>query len=219
MKHLIWDWNGTLLNDTHLVVDATNHALAAFGGGPVTLDEHRRDFVRPVERYYSAVLGRELPPEDFEKIEIGYHGEYDRLLPSCPLTSGAVDALTSWTGPQSLLSMWFHERLVPTVDLYALTGYFVRIDGLRATVGGGSKAPHLAAHIEALGLRGSDCVLIGDAVDDAVAAASVGADCILYSGGLTDPAKLRTAGVPVVDSLADALALVTESATESASAA
>ncbi|HEV7709601.1 MAG TPA: HAD family hydrolase, partial [Asanoa sp.] len=26
--HLVWDWNGTLLNDFDLVVAATNHALA-----------------------------------------------------------------------------------------------------------------------------------------------------------------------------------------------
>ncbi len=208
MKHIIWDWNGTLLNDTHLVLEATNSALAAFGGGPVTLDEHRRDFVRPVELYYAAVLGRDLPPADFEKLEIGYHTVYEALLPSCPLTLGAVDALVAWTGPQSLLSMWFHHRLVPTVDAYGLTGYFSRIDGLRATIGGGSKVPHLAAHIEMLGLDGGDCVLVGDSVDDALAAASVGADCILYSGGLTDRGKLETVGVPVVDSLAEALALV-----------
>jgi phosphoglycolate phosphatase-like HAD superfamily hydrolase len=51
-------------------------------------------------------------------------------------------------------------------------------------------------------------VLIGDSVDDAVAAAAVGARCVLYTGGLTDRDKLATVGVPVVDTLADAVALV-----------
>jgi phosphoglycolate phosphatase-like HAD superfamily hydrolase len=205
MKHIIWDWNGTLLNDTHLVVEATNTALAAFGVAPVSLDEHRRDFIRPVERYYSAVIGRDLTEDEFGTIEVGYHRAYEQLLPSCPLTFGAVDVLSGWTGRQSLLSMWFHDRLVPTVETYGLSGYFARVDGLRATIGGGPKAPHLAAHLAAQGLVGTDCVLVGDSVDDAVAAASVGAECILYSGGLTDPARLIAVGVPVVDSLDDAL--------------
>jgi phosphoglycolate phosphatase-like HAD superfamily hydrolase len=205
MKHIIWDWNGTLLNDTHLVLEATNTTLATFGAGPVSLDAHRRDFIRPVERYYSLVLGRDLTVDEFGVLEVGYHSAYEQLLPSCPLTVGAIDVLAAWTGPQSLLSMWFHHRLVPTVDAYGLTGYFERIDGLQGTIGGGAKAPHLAAHIAALGLAGSDCVLVGDAVDDAVAAASVGADCILFSGGLTDPVRLKAVGVPVVDSLADAV--------------
>ena len=51
--------------------------------------------------------------------------------------------------------------------------------------------------------------LIGDALDDAAAAASVGADCVLYSGGLTHPENLAAAGVPVADTLAAAVALAT----------
>jgi phosphoglycolate phosphatase-like HAD superfamily hydrolase len=103
--------------------------------------------------------------------------------------------------------MWFHTELVPTVDRYGLTSYFARVDGLRAHVGGGSKAPHLAAHLVALGLDGADCVLIGDSVDDAEAAASVGARCVLYTGGFTDPGRLRGCGVPVATTLAEAVTL------------
>jgi phosphoglycolate phosphatase-like HAD superfamily hydrolase len=120
-----------------------------------------------------------------------------------------VAVLSGWGGSQSLLSMWFHDELVPTIDRYGLTDHFRRVDGLRATVGGGTKAPYLAAHLEALGLRGDECVLIGDALDDAAAAASVGADCVLYSGGLTHPENLAAAGVPVADTLAAAVALAT----------
>jgi phosphoglycolate phosphatase-like HAD superfamily hydrolase len=59
--------------------------------------------------------------------------------------------------------------------------------------------------LTALGLDGPDCVLIGDSIDDAEAAASVGARCVLYTGGFTDPARLRAFGVPVADSLAEAI--------------
>jgi phosphoglycolate phosphatase-like HAD superfamily hydrolase len=51
-------------------------------------------------------------------------------------------------------------------------------------------------------------VLIGDSVDDAEAAASVGAGAVLYSGGFTHVDKLRAVGVPVVDTLHEAVALV-----------
>ena len=46
--HLVWDWNGTLLDDLTLVVHSTNHALAMIGGPAVDVDEHRRSFRRPV---------------------------------------------------------------------------------------------------------------------------------------------------------------------------
>jgi phosphoglycolate phosphatase-like HAD superfamily hydrolase len=209
MKHIVWDWNGTLLDDLALVVDATNASLATAGGSPVTIDEHRRDFRRPVPDYYGGVLGRVLTDSEFTALDHAFHNAYNAGLPQVGLAAGAIEALSGWTGSQSLLSMWFHEELIPTIERYGLTGHFARVDGLRATVGGGTKAPHLAAHLAALGLRGDECVLIGDSLDDAAAAAAVGADCILYSGGLTHPEKLALAGVPVADSLADAVALAT----------
>lgn len=71
--------------------------------------------------------------------------------------------------------MWFHDELVPTVRTYGLTPHFTRVDGLRAVVGGGHKAEWLAKHLAELGLGGHEVVLIGDSLDDADAAGSVGA--------------------------------------------
>jgi len=116
-----------------------------------------------------------------------------------------LTALTAWPGSQSLLSMWFHRDLVPTVEGYGLTHHFRRVDGLKADRGGGPKAEHLKAHLAELGFDGTDAVLIGDSVDDADAAASVGARCILYAGGFTARARLEKVGVPVADSLTEAI--------------
>jgi phosphoglycolate phosphatase-like HAD superfamily hydrolase len=207
VAHLVWDWNGTLLDDLTLVVAATNASIEAFGGQPVTAEEHRRDFRRPVVDYYAHVLGRPLDAEDFAQLDKVFQLAYARGMVECALSAGALEALAGWSGTQSLLSMWFHDSLVPTVRRYGLDRYFDRVDGLRDPIGGGSKAPHLAAHLTALGLVGPDCVLIGDSVDDAEAAASVGARCVLYTGGFTDPRRLRGVGVPVVDTLADAVLL------------
>jgi phosphoglycolate phosphatase-like HAD superfamily hydrolase len=207
VPHLVWDWNGTLLNDLTLVVAATNASLAVYGGAPVTADEHRRDFRRPIIDYYAHVLGRPLDRADFARLDQTFHQAYADGLLGCELSVGAIEALAGWAGTQSLLSMWFHDNLVPTVSRYGLDRYFARVDGLRDLIGGGSKAPHLAAHLTALGLAGPDCVLIGDSVDDADAAASVGARCVLYTGGFTDPVRLRAVGVPVADTLAEAMLL------------
>ena len=209
MKHIVWDWNGTLLNDLELVVAATNASLATAGTGPTTVDEHRRDFFRPVQAYYGKMVGRELSEEEFAELDRAFHRAYKAGLADLSLAPDALTSLQAWPGSQSLLSMWFHRELVPTVARYGLTRYFARVDGLRAAIGGGSKAPHLAAHLGELRLAGADVVLIGDSLDDAAAAASVGANCVLYSGGLTHPDALVRAGVPVADSLTEALTLAT----------
>ncbi|HEY8474086.1 MAG TPA: HAD family hydrolase [Natronosporangium sp.] len=210
-RHLVWDWNGTLLADLPVVVEATNAAFASLGGPQVSAEHHRRRFRRPIAEYYAEVLGRPVPAAEFANLDKVFHDAYLAGLPSCRLVDDAVDALTGWPGSQSLLSMWLHDELVPTVEGFGLAKHFVRIDGRRTSDGkGGTKAPHLSAHLAALGLAGDEVVLIGDTVDDADAAKAVGAGCVLYSGGFTDAELLRATGAPVVDSLRAAVAVAAE---------
>jgi phosphoglycolate phosphatase-like HAD superfamily hydrolase len=206
--HLVWDWNGTLLDDLALVVAATNASIAQHGAALITAEEHRRDFIRPISAYYARLLGRPVTEAEFARLDRNFHAAYADGLASCALTGDALAALGSWAGTQSLLSMWFHDELVPAIDRYGLTPYFSRVDGLRASIGGGSKTPHLVAHLAGLGLTGPDTVLIGDSVDDALAAEAVGARCVLYGGGFTDIERLRATGRPVARSLSEAVELV-----------
>jgi phosphoglycolate phosphatase-like HAD superfamily hydrolase len=207
VKHLIWDWNGTLLDDLDLVVAATNASLASVGGPRVTVDEHRRDFCRPLATYYSRVLGRQISPAEFATLDQAFHDAYRRGLADCHLAADAMTAIGRWTGSQSLLSMFFHHELVPVVQRHGLVEHLRRVDGLRDPVGGGPKTPHLKAHLEALSVPAEDCVLIGDSVDDAEAATAVGARIVLYGGGITDVDRLRATGLPVATTLVEAVTL------------
>jgi phosphoglycolate phosphatase-like HAD superfamily hydrolase len=208
--HVVWDWNGTLLDDLPLVVAATNASIAEYGVTPITAEEHRRDFIRPIADYYAMLLGRAVDEAEFARLDKTFHTAYADGLASCALASDAMTALASGTGTQSLLSMWFHAELVPAVSRYGLTGYFTRVDGLRASIGGGSKTPCLITHLAELGLTGPDCVLIGDSVDDSDAAAAVGARCVLYAGGFTGTERLRATGRPIARSLSEAVELAYE---------
>jgi phosphoglycolate phosphatase-like HAD superfamily hydrolase len=206
-SHLVWDWNGTLLDDLSTVVASTNVAFATIDGPTVTAEEHRRDFCRPVIEYYAKALGRPLDHQEFGRLDKIFHDAYREGLATCALAADAWTAMRVWEGTQSLLSMWFHEELMQTIETYGLTAMFSRVDGLRATVGGDLKADHLARHLDELGIAGDEVVLIGDSVDDANAAAAVGARCVLYTGGFTDPERLRAVGLPVADTLVGAVGL------------
>jgi phosphoglycolate phosphatase-like HAD superfamily hydrolase len=207
VAHLVWDWNGTLLDDLTLVVAATNASLASVGGPVVTVDEHRRDFRRPISTYYEYVLGRALVTGEFAILDQAFHDAYRLGLAETGLAADAREAIAAWTGSQSLLSMFFHDELVPAVTALGLDPHLSRVDGLRDTIGGGPKAPHLQAHLAALGISGADSVLIGDSVDDAHAADEVGAAAILYAGGFTHEARLRDTGWPVATSLVQAVTM------------
>lgn len=211
-RHLVWDWNGTLVDDLPLVVRATNAAFASVGGPVVTEAEHRRDFRRPIADYYAEVLGRPVDEAEFIQLNKVFHDAYQAGVSSCPLTADAEDALRAWPDGQSLLSMWYHTELLLAVEEYGLTRHFQRIDGLRLPVARADnhKGPYLAEHLAALRVDGATVVMIGDTVDDAVAAASVGAACVLYTGGFTEPEQLRATGAPVVDNLVAAVTLACE---------
>jgi phosphoglycolate phosphatase-like HAD superfamily hydrolase len=205
--HLVWDWNGTLLDDLTLVVSSTNSAFEAVGGRLVDSDEHRSRFRRPVAEFYAEILERAVDDEEFGRLDRIFHEAYRLGLTSMSLAADALAAIKSWPGSQSLLSMWFHNELVPAVETYGLSGVFTRVDGLRTEVGGHLKAGHLAAHLEAQRVSGVGTVLIGDSLDDAAAADSVGAGVVLYTGGFTHPDRLRAAGYPVADTLVEAVSI------------
>lgn len=65
----------------------------------------------------------------------------------------------------------------------------------------------MVRHLASLsGVAPERTVVIGDAADDAVAALHVGARAVLYTGGSHSRVSLETVGVPVVDTLEEAVA-------------
>ncbi|WP_406427534.1 HAD hydrolase-like protein [Streptomyces sp. NBC_01589] len=213
--HLVWDWNGTLLDDNSAVIGATNAAFAEVGLEPITLEQYREMYCIPIPRFYERLMGR-LPTEaEWERMDGIFHRYYMEQRVVCRLTAGAEELLAQWQlagRSQSLLSMYVHEQLVPVVRGYGIERHFTRVDG-RTGPSGGSKAQHMERHLAAMGGVAPDyTVVIGDAVDDAVAAAHVGARAVLYTGGSHSRSSLEEAGVPVVDSLGEAVALAEQMA-------
>lgn len=211
-RHIVWDWNGTLFDDQHLVVEGLNAVMDDAGVPRVDLETYQRLYTRPVQRFYERLLGRPIGPEEWERFDASYHAGYREALDRAQLAADAHDALDqvhSAGGSQSLLSMWRHDELVPLVDGLGIADRFARIDGVRGR-GGGIKAPFLQAHLDRLvedrGARPATVLVVGDALDDAAAAAEVGADCVLYDGGSHPRAQLEAAGVPVAGTLTQALA-------------
>jgi phosphoglycolate phosphatase-like HAD superfamily hydrolase len=157
---------------------------------------------------YEQILQRTLDEDEWARVDKLYHERYDALLHTCELAAGTLDVLRQCAGTgrtQSLLSMWFHARLTPTVEQYGLTSYFTRVDGLPGDIGGGSKADSLIRHLEAQRLDPATVVLIGDVVDDGQAAQTAGTQCILVSTGAMTRSSLEATGAPVTNSITEAI--------------
>ncbi|MFI6391682.1 HAD family hydrolase [Nonomuraea sp. NPDC050547] len=203
-KHIIWDWNGTLFHDIDAVVGATNEVFKPYELPILDADGFRAVYTRPIWLAYERMLGRALEDGEWERLDDGFHEHYFRLSVACGLAADALAALQGWDGTQSLCSMAPHAHLVPLVESFAIHQHFTRIDGLLGTTGG-EKAAHMSTHLAAIGVEPADVLVIGDSVDDGLAARHVGAQAVLYTGGMTTRADLQATGLPVVDTLADAL--------------
>ncbi|WP_369389601.1 HAD family hydrolase [Streptomyces sp. CG1] len=207
--HIVWDWNGTLFHDNDAIIGATNAAFAELGLAPVTLEEYRSLYCVPVPKFYERLIGRLPTDAEWELMDEVFHRHYAEQRGRCGLTEGAAELLVGWRSAghsQSLLSMYVHEELVPLVRGFGIEPHFLRVDG-RTGPSGGSKATHMVRHLEALSgvVEPARTVVIGDAADDAVAARRAGARAVLYTGGSHSRASLEEVGVPVVDTLVEAV--------------
>ena len=206
--HIVWDWNGTLFHDNDAIIGATNAAFAELGLEPITMEQYRALYCVPVPKFYERLLGRLPTDAEWELMDETFHRYYTEHRGRCALTEGAAELLAGWRSAgrsQSILSMYGHEDLVPLVRGFGIEAHFIRVDG-RTGPSGGSKPEHMVRHVALLAdVDPGRTVVIGDAADDAVAALHVGARAVLYTGGSHSRASLEAVGVPVVDTLAEAV--------------
>ena len=61
---IIWDWNGTLVDDAPVFINIMNFFLSQRNLPLITLEDYRRSFVFPVKNYYKN-LGFDFSKESF----------------------------------------------------------------------------------------------------------------------------------------------------------
>jgi len=212
MIHVVWDWNGTLVEDLPVVVESVNAALGAIGEAPITEDDYRAYFTRPVGRFYERLLERPISDDEWDTLDRVFHDHYRAALDRVPLASDAMQAIDAvgvrgWS--QSILSMWWEDELLDVVTRHGLVDRMALIQG-NVDDPGGEKASHLLRHVSTLDLDAGSVVMIGDSTDDAVAAGVVGTACVLYDGGSHHLDDLENLGVPVSGSLVGAVRIASQ---------
>ncbi|MDR1266324.1 MAG: HAD hydrolase-like protein [Propionibacteriaceae bacterium] len=211
-RHIVWDWNGTLLADTLLTLASANAALAALGvTDEVTLERWRELVDRPVRPTYDRLAGRALTDDDWDVVNRVWLACYKSGLSKIGLADDASAALDlvrrrGWT--QSIVSLHRCGQLQRDVAAFGLTDRFLEVVGSDQSLwasGHDSKGELLAARLEALGLDPAQVLVIGDMTDDAVAAQYAGAEAVLVPTGDCSRARLEASGFPVADNLVAAL--------------
>lgn len=209
-KHAIWDWNGTLLDDTGLCVEVLNGLLARRGRSPISDEAYRENFGFPVIHFYD-FLGFDTDVDSFEKVSHEFIGDYEaRWLEECILHPGACDVLVAMSEAgvsHSVLSAAKQEALELGIGHYGIRDHFMGLCGAD-NIYAESKVDRGKRWIEKLHLDSSEVVMIGDTLHDFEVAEAIGTDCILMAHGHHTPERLAKTGKQVARSLKELFELV-----------
>jgi len=209
-KHAIWDWNGTLLNDTWLCVEVLNGLLARRGRGPITVEDYRGNFGFPVIHFYE-YLGFDTDVDSFDQVSREFIGDYEaRWFEECGLHAGVSDILATMSEQgmtHSVLSAAKQEALDLGVQHYGIRSHFTGLAGTDNIYAQG-KIARGEYWIQQLPWKSEEVVMIGDTLHDFEVAQAIGVDCILLSHGHHTRDRLSATGAPVLDSLKGILDLL-----------
>ncbi len=212
IRHIIWDFNGTLLDDAWLCVEVLNTLMHRRGMPPINLDSYKREFGFPVIDYYKH-LGFDFTRESFDDVSIEYISLYNARRHECSLQSGSVEALNEVEQKglgQSVLSAYNQPYLEEAIGHYGIRSYFKHVLGLADNYAS-SKVENGKRLIRELGLEPMQALLVGDTNHDYEAARSMEIPCILVSLGHQSRERLSQCGVPVCGCFNDVLEFLRES--------
>ena len=203
-KHIIWDWNGTLVDDTWLFVDIMNGVLKNRNLNGITLDDYRNVFDFPVKEYYKK-LGFNFDDEPFESAGLDFIKIYDTRKFEPQLfddTLPTLNMLKKSGCTHSVLSAQNVVTLKKSVSHYQLDGMFEYISGLEDhyAIGKVEQGKNL---IQNLSFPLNQIIMIGDTEHDHKVAEAMGIQCFLMNRGHNSTKRLQSKTSKVLGSFTE----------------
>lgn len=183
-KCIIFDFNGTLLNDVELGLELINYFLHKQGKRELNMDEYRHVFSFPIKDYY-VKAGLDLEVDRFEDLAIVYNKMYMEKAINCKLYDGVIETLKILKNMGIFLiclSSSEINNLKIQLTQYDILKYFNAILGT-SNVEGGSKKEIGYSYITRSNINPQDILVIGDSLHDVEVANMIGADACLFTKG------------------------------------
>jgi len=186
-RNAIFDWSGTLNNNTPGFFYAINHICAAKGRPPIPIDEIRREFDVPYMEFWARYIP-ELTKAEQDRLFV----EAMSKAPKPDIHPGVKDSLTRLKNHQVklfLVSSDHAPTLIPEAERFGVKGLF---DGIYTSVH--DKGKGLLQVIADHGLDPAQTLYVGDLTGDIYAAKEARVLGVGITWGIHTEEKLRTAG-------------------------
>ena len=202
IQTVIWDWNGTLLDDVDICVSSINVMLGQRNLETLDRERYREWFGFPVIDYYRRI-GIDFSTEDFSAAADEYMALYFQRLRDAGLVAGVTRLLREIAAKgmnQLIISAMRQEDVDASVFRFGIKSYFSGIYGARDHYAHG-KIEHARQVFLEQGLDTDSVLLIGDTSHDAELAFALQCRCVLFSGGHFARPRLESTSFPVMDSI------------------
>jgi len=184
---IIWDWNGTLLNDVDACVQSMNIMLRKRKMDSLSTSRYKNIFTFPVKNYYENI-GFNFNDESFEQLSVEYIDLYKQEALKSPLQPRALEALIYFKSKgysQIILSASEQKALEMQVKERNITDYFESLLGLN-NIYAKSKLNNAIDYIKKSAFMLDQIVFIGDTFHDYEVAKAIGCESILVNNGHQD---------------------------------
>lgn len=200
IKHVVFDFDGTLVDSNEIKIDAFAEIAKEFDRGLEALAAVRGDG-GPQGRFaaferFSQQIGASDPVRMGKDLAARYSQLCeDRIscCPSCPGAPEVIGALRDMDCKVYLNSATPEVALLPILRRRGWLELFDKAKGLPV-----SKTENLLIMMKAVGARPEECVVIGDKDDDAQSAAAYGCRYISYGCGRAGFDLDSLAGLPAL---------------------
>lgn len=200
ITHIIWDYNGTVLDDVKTSVAAVNKMLESRSLPPTTLEIYKDTLSLPLNNYYSGI-GIKNP--DIKKLSIEFQYWCDHFSNLSGIFDGFEKAITTAKSlgiKNILMSSLYEKFLFNEVKKYNIENRFDLIVGLKDT-SVGSKLDNATKVISKLNITCENLLFVGDLTTDSDMAKHFGAKCVLIPNGHNSKIRCYDQGVPVLENL------------------
>lgn len=202
-KYIIWDWNGTILDDLQINFEVENTLLSRRGRMLIKdLEEYQEKFQFPIIKFYES-LDFDLENEKFEDIAREYVLEFDERFYELEIFPDAESVIREFKYKgieQIILSQTEQRWLEKQVRVHDIDYLFTELLGARDIYVKG-KVGIALAWLTQNDIDPAQVLMIGDTLHDFEVAENIGCDCILIARGHQSKERLLETGAPVLDSI------------------
>lgn len=203
---IVWDWNGTLLDDVSLAIESRNKVFPKYGLPILTdAEEYREIFCFPVKKYY---LSSGINESDYDEVAYKWFEEYSTNFSKATLRDSALDTLT-WIQKkginQIVVSASEVEILNKQLEHFQVRQYFDDVLGLQDIHASDKVFLAKEYFIEK---KFDRIFVVGDTSHDYDVAKAIGATMVFITQGHESSQKLASFNQLMIETLSELMKVV-----------